>query len=91
MYNNLLILFAIVTIINSIPTIVINQDDPVDYELECVNNSGKWIKEYNECEYIKKDWCKERGGVFDECASACRHNKESQMCIMVCVPVCRLK
>ena len=91
MTNNILILFAVIAIINLFINPTLSQKDIIDYEFECKNNSGKWIKEYNECEYIKKDWCDIRQGFFEECASACRHNQASQMCIAVCVPVCRIK
>ncbi len=88
MINNILIVLAIVTIIN---ILIVTPTGLVDYEIDCVNNSGKWIKEYNECEYIGEKWCKERHGSFEECASACRHSPKSEMCITVCVPVCKIK
>jgi hypothetical protein len=82
MPQNLLIIFAILLIIGNAPS---------NHEADCLNSSGKWIKEYNECEFIKKAWCDARGGTFIECASACRHAPKSQMCITLCVPVCKLK
>lgn len=90
MHNNVLIIFAIIAIINSF-LVPVKQEKVIDYELDCVNNSGKWVKDYNECEFIGRNWCDERQGIFEECASACRHNPKSEMCIMVCVPVCRLR
>ncbi|MDD4358464.1 MAG: hypothetical protein PHY30_01455 [Candidatus Pacebacteria bacterium] len=86
MFNNTLILFAVIAIINSLQV-----PQTANYESDCINSSFKWIENYNECEGVKRDWCKERSGVFDECASACRHNPKSEMCITLCVPVCKLK
>jgi hypothetical protein len=52
--------------------------------------NGQWISEYKECEGITKDSCSLMGGVFNECASACRHESQPKICIMVCIPVCDL-
>ncbi|HOI59994.1 MAG TPA: hypothetical protein PKU93_01570 [Candidatus Pacearchaeota archaeon] len=82
MYSNLFIIFAIINIIGITPT---------DYKSECLESSGKWIEKHNECEFVGKEWCDQRGGVFNECSSACRHNPKAEMCIMVCVPVCKIK
>lgn len=81
MYNNLLILFVIINIIGI---------TPIDYKTECIENSGKWINEYKECEFVSEEWCNQRGGSFDECSSACRHNPKAELCITVCVPVCKI-
>lgn len=56
---------------------------------ECVARQGKWSSQYNECEISVKKWCEEKGGVFNECASACRHDPNAQACILLCVPVCQ--
>lgn len=56
--------------------------------LSCEEAGGTWLPEYGECEYIGADWCTQQGGVFDECASACRHNPNAEICTMQCVPVC---
>ncbi len=57
----------------------------------CINLfNGQWIPEYNECEGIANDSCSSMGGVFNECASACRHESQQKLCIMVCIPVCDL-
>lgn len=58
---------------------------------ECLNNNGKWIDEFNECEFISKDKCEFLGGTFNECGSACRNNPEVEMCTMQCIPYCSFK
>lgn len=59
--------------------------------VDCLQNNGKWLKEFNECEYIDKEWCDQKGGEFFECQSACRHDPEANFCTEQCVPVCVLK
>jgi peptidoglycan-N-acetylglucosamine deacetylase len=58
----------------------------------CVSHEGTWIVEHRECEYIPKGTCEEAGGVFQECASACRHEEAEEgvpmACTMQCVQVC---
>ncbi|MDD2909593.1 MAG: hypothetical protein PHU74_01535, partial [Candidatus Pacebacteria bacterium] len=76
MHNNVLIIFAIIAIINSF-LVPVKQEKVIDYELECTNSSGKWVKDHNECEFIGKNWCDGRRGIFEECASACRHDPKS--------------
>jgi len=55
----------------------------------CTLNSGKWLSEYNECEGISRTACEQTGGFFEECASACRHNPDAEICIAMCVAVCK--
>lgn len=74
--------------INTAPT---NEDVLISYEdivLGCEENSGNWLEEYSECEYTNEDWCKTVKGTFMPCESACRHDSETEMCTMQCVPVC---
>lgn len=54
----------------------------------CEMLDGKWSEEFYECEGIPAEWCELQGGNFDECASACRHEPEAEVCTMQCVPVC---
>ena len=57
--------------------------------LSCLSNlDGRWIEEKKECEQMDAMVCKEQGGTFNECASACRNDPSADMCIQVCVPVC---
>lgn len=57
---------------------------------KCEDKAGKFLQEYNECEGITSQDCDNMGGVYDDCASACRHTK-ADVCIQVCVPVCKLE
>ena len=66
-----------------------------NYEQECLNNQGKWLVEYNECEL--RNWaeeegqarCNRMGGDFNFCTSECRHNPDIEVCTTNCVPVCK--
>ncbi|MDD3284739.1 MAG: Gmad2 immunoglobulin-like domain-containing protein [Patescibacteria group bacterium] len=67
----------------------INSDFGKNLQEICVGNGGDWIGKYNECEMINEDICKNIGGLFFECKSACRHNLDPNIiCTMRCVPVC---
>ncbi len=66
-----------------------NGHDDLPISEECESEGGTWLPEHNECEYIEKDFCTETGGTFYDCESACRHDPDAEMCIDVCVPVCR--
>lgn len=59
------------------------------YDCQIIN--GEWLDQYQECMYVSKNWCDKQGGVYNECASACRHDPKAQVCTMQCVPVCQLK
>ncbi|MFP4424574.1 MAG: DUF333 domain-containing protein [Candidatus Woesearchaeota archaeon] len=63
--------------------------EDISYEDKCENlYDGKWLPEFTECEGISEEQCKELGGSFDSCASACRHDPDADMCTMQCVQVC---
>ncbi|MET4695532.1 hypothetical protein [Endozoicomonas lisbonensis] len=67
-------------------------DNPVKLEpiAACLKNpDGEWLPGHNECEFMSEQTCQELNGEMDECASACRHHPESEMCISLCVPVCK--
>ncbi len=59
---------------------------------QCENFGGTFIAEYDECEGIDDVSCTELGGMFNECASACRHEEPGadRVCTMQCVQVCTL-
>ena len=57
---------------------------------ECEEAGGTWLNDYNECEYVGREWCESRGGEFLECESACRHDPEAEICTLQCVLVCKL-
>jgi len=55
----------------------------------CQSKSGTWLESYWECEYVDQKWCTAKGGHFEECASACRHNPDpAAPCTMQCIPLC---
>lgn len=89
--NILLIILGILVILLSIVNLVKEasntKEDALNLEEECLLEDGNWLMAYNECEGISQEKCEELGGVFQDCASACRH-QESEFCIEVCVQVC---
>ena len=54
----------------------------------CQEAGGEWLSSYNECEGVSESWCQQQGGSFEQCASACRHDPNTDVCTMQCVPVC---
>lgn len=70
-------------------------DKNTDHKTICESNNGVWLKDYNECESMQsdkglnKEQCESSNGKFNECDSACRHKPESEVCISVCVGVCK--
>lgn len=60
-------------------------------QYRCESNGGTYLKKANECEGISKESCTQIGGTFNECASACRNNPNTETCIQMCVQVCELK
>jgi len=60
---------------------------------DCANNSGTWYETDKTCEInsLVGDSCTSRGGVFNECNSACRHDPEASICTMQCVLTCSFK
>ena len=69
---------------------IIPDNNIVSLAESCENNDGTWLEDFSECEFISEDWCLENNGSFNECESACRHDEEAEMCILMCVPVCNL-
>lgn len=59
----------------------------------CAQKGGEWYPESKVCEVnsLVGTQCTELGGEFNECASACRHNPEAQMCTKQCVLTCTFK
>ncbi|MGL4495364.1 MAG: hypothetical protein ACRCYS_19345 [Beijerinckiaceae bacterium] len=58
----------------------------------CRAQGGQWSALHRECAMVSQRWCARRGGRFEPCASACRHNPDKTApCIMMCVPVCIIK
>lgn len=54
----------------------------------CSASEGIWSEEFQECVNVSKEWCEQNLGSYNECASACRHDSESSICTMQCVPLC---
>ena len=59
-------------------------------EKNCATFGGKYLKDFNECESVNDNECREMEGKFDDCASACRHtkNEPDSVCTGQCVAVC---
>ncbi len=68
----------------------LNEEELSSLALAC-QSQGEWLEEYQECQWSDLDWCREQGGQFEECTSACRHLDQelAQFCTTECVPVCR--
>lgn len=64
--------------------------DSKTVKTECIALGGIWVDSVKECEYISADECDRLGGVFNECASACRNDPTAEICTMQCVLVCDL-
>lgn len=77
-----IILIVLLALLNTIP---FNPEDV------CIENSGVWISEHNECENIEKSVCDKMHGEYKECASPCRHNSSASVCLKRCVKVCRIE
>ncbi len=61
----------------------------VSYKSICEENNGNWLEDYSECEGIGPEVCENNDGDYDECASACRHDDDTDMCIQVCIQLCK--
>lgn len=57
----------------------------------CENVGGTWDETNKECLGVDSSMCQEIGGMFDECASACRNDKNAEVCTMQCVQVCKIQ
>lgn len=59
---------------------------------ECKARGGIWYPN-NVCEVnqLSENECVAKGGEFNPCASACRHNPEAEVCTMQCVLTCTFK
>jgi hypothetical protein len=55
----------------------------------CGESGGTWVSEFNECEGLSAQQCTSKGGTFSECASPCRHDSKAEICVQMCVPVCK--
>lgn len=64
--------------------------NPAVSESACRAQGGEWYAGDKVCEInsLSEATCTARGGVFNTCASACRHDPNAQMCTMQCVLTC---
>jgi membrane-bound inhibitor of C-type lysozyme len=62
-------------------------------KVSCEKASGVWFTDNNTCEInsYSKTQCEAKGGEFNECASACRHDPKAEVCTMQCVLTCSFK
>ncbi|MBP6855062.1 MAG: hypothetical protein KBD26_01405 [Candidatus Pacebacteria bacterium] len=60
-------------------------------ENPCSAVGGTWDEMNSECLGVDANMCQEIGGFFNECASACRNDKNAEVCTMQCVQVCEFK
>jgi hypothetical protein len=59
----------------------------------CAQKNGVWYPSENICEVnqLSASECKAKGGEFNECASACRHDPKAEVCTMQCVLTCTFR
>jgi hypothetical protein len=70
-----------------------NQKLNIKNKTECESNSGVWYATGNICEInsFSENMCVARGGEWNGCASACRHDKDAEVCTLQCVLTCSFK
>jgi len=86
------IIVALIAVIGSLyyfETINEKGNRQTDSAADCQINGGKWLSEFKECENANHEWCQKNNGRFFDCESACRHQPNAEVCIDVCVPVCK--
>lgn len=61
-----------------------------DKKVFCEKDGGVWYSDNNVCEKnsLNKEECLAQDGVFEECASACRHDSKAEVCTLQCVQTC---
>jgi membrane-bound inhibitor of C-type lysozyme len=60
-------------------------------ETTCKDNGGIWYSSEKICEinsFSTESVCVAKGGIFNPCASACRHDPKAEVCTMQCVLTC---
>jgi len=60
----------------------------INYQSVCEKNGGTWLEEYDECENLDREACYENDGEYSDCASSCRHETDTEICVQVCVELC---
>ncbi len=84
----------LITETNESPIIDNTQTNPGDVTTDekqagCLLVGGTF-NEFDECLGIDQGQCLSLGGQFNECASACRHDLDAEICTMQCVITCQL-
>lgn len=96
----LIILLAVILFVPAsplhqfLPTQTINNEvEEVNLGNICTASGGTWLGDYKECEgagdMLSEEKCTELGGKYFECESPCRHNPQTEMCIKLCMKVCK--
>jgi hypothetical protein len=59
----------------------------------CESQKGTWYEEGKVCEInsFSENQCIAKGGEWNGCASACRHDKDAQICTLQCVLTCSFR
>lgn len=67
--------------------------DATNKKVSCESNGGVWYSDNNTCEInsLSETSCIAKGGEFNSCASACRHDPKAEICTMQCVLTCTFK
>ncbi len=66
---------------------------PDNKKLSCESQKGTWYEESKVCEInsFSENQCIAKGGEWNGCASACRHDKDAQICTLQCVLTCSFR
>lgn len=59
------------------------------FEQKCIENKGKYDENLKECLGIEKNTCEKINGYFNECASPCRDDPNTEICVMMCAITCQ--
>lgn len=67
--------------------------DPNNKKASCENYGGVWIEKKSICEInsYSENQCVAKGGEFNPCDSACRHDEEAEICTLQCVLTCTFR
>jgi hypothetical protein len=60
---------------------------------DCAMSSGVWYSGESLCEInsLSESQCIAKGGLWNGCASPCRHDPKAQVCIMMCALTCTFR
>jgi len=66
---------------------------PNNKKASCESQKGTWYEESKVCEInsFSENQCIAKGGEWNGCASACRHDKDAQVCTLQCVLTCSFR